>query len=96
MWQPKPLEDIEPRFHCAISFLKTNKEGTYEWDNMSQHRASTQLAKLMMWDQSILDQNPALNFHFGAIQEKPYVPPSKGADISFLEKSSDEVDELTH
>jgi hypothetical protein len=96
MWQPKDLDEIEPRFHCAVSFLTENRDGTFGWDNMSQHRATVQLSKLMMWDQSILDQNPALVFNFGNIQQDEYEPPSKGVDMSAVEDTDDEVTQLTH
>jgi hypothetical protein len=96
MHQPLDLAEVEERFRCAMCFLKRNREGQYEWDNMSQHRATIQLSKLMMWDQSLLDQNPALVFHFGDIQSADYVAPDSEIDTSAVENKRDEVADLTH
>jgi hypothetical protein len=96
MHQPRDIEKVEERFRCAMCFLKRNREGQYEWDNMAQHRATTQLSKLMMWDQSLLDQNPALIFQFGAIQEEEYTAPGFEVDTSSVENKQDEIDKLTH
>lgn len=94
--QPKPFDEVDERFRCAMSFVKRTKEGTFEWDNMAQHRATVQLSKLMMWDQSLLDQNPALVFQFGDIQQQEYQVPTDGVDTSAVDQTKDEVDDLVH
>lgn len=93
-WLPKPEEEVEQRFRCAMSFLTQQRDSTYTWDNMAQHRAATLLSKLMMWDQSILDQNPALIFNFGEVRDKPYEAPSHGVDMSVVEAGEDEIDKI--
>ena len=93
---PKEPKDIESRFQCAMSFIMRNHDGSYGWDNMAQHRATQMLSKLMMWDQSILDQNPPLIFNFGAVQEDDYSPPSESTDLSTVVPEVDEVDDLVH
>jgi len=93
---PKEPKDIESRFQCAMSFIMRNHDGSYGWDNMAQHRATQMLSKLMMWDQSILDQNPPLIFNFGAVQEDDYLPPSESTDLSVVDPEVDEVDDLVH
>jgi hypothetical protein len=93
---PKDIADIEPRFAPAASLITRNPDGSYGWDNMSQHRAATLLAKLMMWDQSILEQSAPIIFNFGNIQENEYAKPEDdGADMSTFNKP-DEIEKLTH
>lgn len=93
---PKPLDKIEPRFLCAVNFIKRNTDGSYGWDNIAQHRASQLLASLTMWDQQQLDVSPALTFIMPGIQEQPYERPKHGIDTSSLKSGGDEVDKLTH
>lgn len=92
---PKEYEDVEERFRCAMCFVTRNTDGTYGWDNSAQHRCTLQLSKLMMWDQTILEQSPPLIFNFGNIQQKPYEAPDDGVDPSALGSSEDEIDKLT-
>jgi len=91
---PRQPKDIEARFQCAMSFIMRNHDGSYGWDNMAQHRATQMLSKLMMWDQSLLDQNPPLIFNFGAVQEDDYRPPTESTDLSVIDPDEDEVDIL--
>lgn len=93
---PKEPKDIEPRFRCATSFIMRNHDGTYCWDNMAQHRAVQMLSKLMMWDQSILDQQAPLVFNFASIQDEEYIAPDDGTDLTDVENDKDEIDELVH
>lgn len=97
MIQPKAFDQVDERFRSAICFVRRNPQGSYEWDSMGQHRAVTQLSKLMMWDQSLLDQNPALVFQFGGVQDTPYETPTYKVDTSLVDEDEDEVDKLlTH
>lgn len=92
---PKAIEEVEERFLAACSLVILAPNGSYTWDNIAQHRASTLLAKLMMWDQTILEQSAPIIFNFGAIQDEPYVKPKGSADLSLFAKG-DEIDDLTH
>jgi len=93
---PKPLHAIEARFLPAVNFIRRNTDGTYGWDNVSQHRAATLLSSLMMWDQKQLDQAPQLIFNFGGIQEEPYERPDETIELGELDPGEDEVHKLTH
>jgi len=93
---PKEYELVEERFRSAMCFVTRNTDGTYGWDNHAQYRSTQMLSKLMMWDQSILDQGVPLVFNFGNIQQSPYVAPDAGVDPSQFESSVDEVEKLTH
>lgn len=92
---PKALDELDERLIPAASLVVRNQDGSYGWDNMAQHRASTLLAKLMMWDQSILEQSAPIVFNFGDIQSDEYVKPEGSADMSAFAKE-DEVEKLTH
>lgn len=91
--QPKAIESIEPRFRPAATLLQRQQDGSYSWDNMAQHRSTTQLSKLMMWDQQVLDVDPPLVLNFGAVQSVPYeVPNHDGVDLSDVEKATDDLE----
>ena len=93
---PKAFSDVEPRFRSALTFLIRNRDGSSGWDNMAQHRATSLLSKMMLWDQEILDTSAPISFTFGDIQADPYEKPSDGVELTAVQSDEDEIDRLTH
>jgi len=93
---PKDFADVEPRFHCALVFIQRGRDGSYGWDTMGQHRATTMLSKLMMWDQEEKDNDTPIVFNFGEIQNGTYIKPADTViELGSVQDTSDEIDKLT-
>jgi len=92
---PRDFKDIEPRFHCALVFIQRGRDGSYGWDTMGQHRATTMLSKLMMWDQEEKDNDTPIVFNFGNIQNGEYVKAEDTTiELGSVMDESDEIDKL--
>lgn len=94
MFQPKAPEDIEPQFLAASCLMVRRIDGSFAFDNATQIKTQVALAKLMCWDQEVLDTSAPITFNFG-FNIKEYKNPEEdgGLDMSVF-KEDDEIDDL--